>query len=204
MISIGPRRVRVVVVLLLGLALAACATREPRPAGTWLQEREAWFERHDSWTIDGRVALSDGMRGGSLAFTWRAKGDEHRIHLRTTTGGKQWKLRFSPDHAFLEGSEVGELVADSPDPIVERAVGWPIPMRALSWWIRGLLPPEGGNAAFDDDGTLESISDPVWQLAYRRFEDVEGQLLPIRLQAESGSYRVRIVIRDWRFGVEVR
>jgi outer membrane lipoprotein LolB len=198
------RGLRVSLLVLVVVLLSACATREPRPAGAWLQERQSWFEERDAWTIDGRVGLSDGERGGSLAFTWQAAGEEHHIHLRTTTGGRQWRLNFSPGYALLEGSDVDRLVASHPDPIVEEAVGWPIPMQALAWWIRGLLPPGGGRARFAEDGTLEGISDPVWQLSYQRFSDVEGQLLPTRLQAESDPYRVRIVIRDWRFGVEAR
>lgn len=193
---------RPAVVLAATALLAACATRETRPDGAWLEEREAWFAAHPEWTISGRVGLSDGRRGGSLAFSWEARDDVHRIHLRTTTGGSQWRLHFSPGRAVLEGTDVGRLSAPDPDPLVEEAVGWPIPVRALSWWIRGLLPPEGGAIRFAEDGSLARVIDPVWTLDYQRFSLVEGQLLPVRLQAESDPHRVRLVIRDWRFGVE--
>jgi len=184
--------------------LAACASREPRPAGAWLEEREAWFERHPEWTISGRVALREGNRGGSLGFSWRAEGRTHRIHLRTSAGGRQWRLNFSSQAAVLEGTDVGRLAGPSPDPLVEEAVGWPIPVEALSWWIRGLVPPGGGQPRFAEDGSLAGVAGPVWTLEYTRFEQVAGRLLPTRLEARSGDYRVRIAIADWRFGVEPR
>jgi len=195
---------RIVVLAGICLLVAACAPREERPDGAWLAEREAWFDTHPNWRISGRVGLHDGERGGSLGFTWRAEGDEHRIHLRTATGGRQWRLRFSPAGAQLEGSEVGRLSGFSPDPLVERAVGWPIPVRALSWWIRGLVPPGGGRVRFADDGTLAGVTDPVWTLDYQRFKQVDGRLLPTRLEARSDRYRVRIAIGDWQLGVEAR
>lgn len=191
---------RIAALVLAGLLLNACATREQRPAGAWLQEREAWFEEHADWSISGRVGLHDGERGGSLGFTWQAEGEAHFIHLRTTAGGDQWRLRFSPGTAVLQGSDVGRLTGDSPDPLVEQAVGWPIPVHALSWWIRGLVPPGGGDLRFADDGTLAGVAGPVWDLDYKHFDQVEGRLLPTRLEARSAPYTVRIVIADWRFG----
>lgn len=181
------------------LLLAACATREQRPAGAWLEEREAWFDAHPNWEISGRVGLRDGNRGGSLGFTWEAEGDEHRIHLRTSAGGRQWRLWFTPGQAELEGTDVTRLAGRSPDPLVEEAVGWPIPVRALSWWIRGLVPPDGGRISFADDGTLAGVAGPVWTLEYRHFDQAEGRLLPTRLVARSGDYRVTIAIGEWTF-----
>ncbi|WP_376690479.1 lipoprotein insertase outer membrane protein LolB [Wenzhouxiangella sp. EGI_FJ10409] len=195
---------RVAILLAAGLLLVACAGREQRPAGAWLDEREAWFDDHPNWNISGRLGLHDGERGGSLGFTWRAEGEEHRIHLRTSAGGQQWRLRFSPGRAVLEGSEVGRLTGDDPDPLVEEAIGWPIPVHALSWWIRGLLPPGGGDLRFADDGTLAGVNGPVWTLDYQHFKSYEGRLLPTRMEGRSGDYRVRFLIADWRFGVEAR
>ena len=103
---------------------------------------------------------------------------------------------------MLEGSEVGELTGRDPDPLVERAVGWPIPVEALSWWIRGLVPPGGGAPRFADDGTIAGVEGPLWTLEFKHFQRVEGRLLPTRLEARSADYRVRIVIGDWRIGVE--
>lgn len=190
---------RVAIVIAACLVAIACATREPRPAGAWLDERQAWFDQHPNWDISGRVGLRDGNRGGSLGFTWQAEGDQHRIHLRTSAGGRQWRLRFTPGSAMLEGTDVPRLTGRSPDPLVEEAVGWPIPVHALSWWIRGLVPPGGGRISFADDGTLAGVAGPVWTLDYQRFEQVEGRLLPTRLVARSGEYRVTIAIGDWKF-----
>jgi len=61
------------------VSLAACAVREPRPDGAWLEERQAWFEDREQWSVQGRLGLSDGRRGGSLAMTWKADGDSNSI-----------------------------------------------------------------------------------------------------------------------------
>jgi outer membrane lipoprotein LolB len=190
--------VRVGLTLLVVLVLAACAAREQRSAGAWLDERESLFAAHPVWTVSGRVGLSDGQRGGSLSFEWQADGEAHEVHLRTMTGGKQWRLRFDQRTAYLEGSDVGELWGSEPDPLVEAAVGWPIPVRALSFWIRGLIPPEHeGRIFFAADGTLDRADSPPWHLEFQRFEHSDLALMPSRMQATSQNYRVRLVLRNW-------
>ncbi len=198
--SMGPW-VRVMLVAGLALVLAACAPREQRPEGAWMAEREALFEAYNAWSVSGRVSLSDGERGGQLAFDWRTDGDWHEVRLRTVMGGRQWRLRFAPGEARLVGSEVGELTGAHPDPLVEQAVGWPIPVADLAWWIRGLAPPHAnGEMRFDDDGTLASARRAPWTLDFQRFEQGEHALLPTRLQADSPPYRVRLVLRNWSLG----
>jgi outer membrane lipoprotein LolB len=189
---------RALSVLALVLALSACAVREQRPSGAWLEEREQLFAGTPVWSVNGRVALSDGQRGGSLAFDWVADGQEHDVRLRTVTGGRQWRLRFSPDSAFLEGSDVGQIRGPEPDALVEHAVGWPIPVRDLAYWIRGLVPTESHpEIRYAADGTLTEARSEPWLIQFERFELVDAVLMPSRLQAQSASYRVRLVLRNW-------
>ncbi len=191
---------RFLLLLCLVIVVSACAVREPRPEGAWLEEREAWFEMYSLWEVSGRIALSDGERGGQLSFDWKAQGDQHDVRLRTLAGGKQWRLLFNPHGAVLEGSDVGLMRGPNPDALVAEAVGWPIPVTRLAWWLRGLSSPAGERVVFASDGTMETIAEPPWTLEYQRFtQPGQGPLMPVRMQADSPPYQVRLVMRNWRW-----
>jgi len=194
---------RVTLLLTVAAMLSACVSREVRDEGAWLADREALFQDHPNWSVSGRLALSDGERGGSLSFRWQASGASQLITLRTVAGGKQWRLEFDDRSAILEGSEVGRLSGSNPDPLVEAAVGWPIPVRDLAWWVRGLVPPDRSrDIRYAADGTLAYASSPPWSLTFDRYSDYQETVLPSRLEASSGSYRVRMVLRNWQLGVQ--
>ncbi len=192
--------VKLLLLVALLCSLSACAVREQRPEGAWLSDREALFNNHPVWSVSGRLSLSDGERGGQLAFDWQADGDRHDVRLRTVMGGSQWRLRFEPGFAHLVGSDVGELVGNHPDDLTSQAIGWPVPVADLAWWIRGLVPPEADFASlrFADDGTLAEAANPPWRLAFQRFAMEADALMPSRLQADSTPYRVRIALRNWQ------
>lgn len=176
-----------------------CAALPERPPGAWLDEREALFAEYPRWSVRGRLGLSDGERGGSLAVDWRADGTHHQVGLRTLAGGRQWRLEFGPGYAVLEGSEVGQLIGTDPEPLVEEALGWSIPVSWMARWVRGLPAPEGARLRFAPDGSLARLDHPPWVLEFQRWREIpaDGVLLPVRLQATSGSYRVRAVLSDW-------
>ncbi len=191
---------RLVALLALCLLVAACAVREPRPEGAWLDEREAWFAQHPNWEVSGRLALSDGERGGQMAFSWYAEGDQHEVQLRTVATGKRWRLLFNDSGALLEGSDIGLLRGPDPDLLVAEVVGWPIPVSHLVYWLRGLQGPSGEMVRFAADGTMTEILAPPWTLEYQRFgQGQQGPLMPTRIEASSPPHQVRAVMRDWRW-----
>ncbi|MDT8409076.1 MAG: lipoprotein insertase outer membrane protein LolB [Wenzhouxiangellaceae bacterium] len=187
--------------LLAAALLSGCALRDPRPEGVWLQERQGWFDTHQQWSVQGRLGLSDGERGGSLSMTWEADGDRHEIALRSVAGGRQWRLRFVPGAAELTGSEVGRLVGPDPDALVEQAVGWPIPVRWMSHWLRGLPAPDSARVTYAADGALDQLYWGQWRLDFDRWARLNdaGVLLPARLEASKPPYQVRVVLRNWKF-----
>jgi outer membrane lipoprotein LolB len=189
---------------MLGLAmvvlLSACATREQRMQGDWLEERQRWFEQYPDWRVRGRLSVSDGEQGGQMSFDWRGQGTQHDLRLRSVVGGKQWRLLFNDDSAIIEGSDVGLIRADDPDILVSEIVGWPIPVSRLSFWLRGLPASDTDQVLFADDGTMDKIAEGDWTLEYVRYEQPdEGPLMPERVEALSPPYRVRMILRTWRW-----
>jgi len=199
-VALTGKHLQLLVLLLLGLVLSACAVREPRPEGAWLAERDAWFQEHQDWQVSGRLALSDGQRGGQLAFEWRAEGDQHEVMLRTVASGKRWRLQFNDAWAELEGSDIGLLRGPDPDALVAEAVGWPIPVSQLVYWLRGLNGGSAERVRFAADGTIMSIDASPWLLEYQRFaQPPRGPLMPVRIDASSPPHQVRAVMRDWHW-----
>ncbi|MDT8438671.1 MAG: lipoprotein insertase outer membrane protein LolB [Wenzhouxiangellaceae bacterium] len=191
---------RSLTVIALAVLLSSCAVREPRPGGAWLAEREAWFAAHPDWSVRGRLALSDGERGGSLSLAWQARGDWHRVELSSGLGGKRWQLEMNVDGARLTGSEIGTLTGSDPDQLIERAIGWPVPVAGLVDWLRGLPGPALGQARYADDGTLAALTWGGWAIEYPRWNAVAGGvLLPTRVSARRGTQSVKAVLSGWRF-----
>ena len=186
---------------LSALLLAGCSTRETREQGAWLAARSAWLEANDRWSVSGRLGLSDGERGGNLAFEWDAYGDRHRVQLRTLAGGQQWRLEFGPEGARLTGTDLEPIAGPDADRLVREATGWPIPVRWMSRWLVGMPAPDDAVLDFAPDGTLAALTVDDWALDFRRFSVPPGYsvLMPARIEARYPPYRIRAALTGWSF-----
>ena len=82
-------------------------------------------------------------------------------------------------------------------------IGWPLPVDALAWWVRGLQAPGKADAvALDADGRLQSLEQFGWQIEFDRYRTSNGEALPARLEARRGDYRVKLVTGRWRLGLD--
>ncbi|GAB4170344.1 MAG: lipoprotein insertase outer membrane protein LolB [Wenzhouxiangellaceae bacterium] len=185
---------------ILALLAAGCTTLQPPVSDDELRLRQAWFESHPDWRVEGRLGLSDGKRGGSLGMIWEVDGSRQQLDLRTLSGGQQWRLRITPAGAELEGSDIDHRVGPDPDVLVAEAVGWPIPVRYMADWLRGLPAPRDASLRFDEHGRLAGLSWNGWEIDYRGWSALDADVaLPTRIDAVRGEYRVRLVLRGWRF-----
>lgn len=184
------------------LVLGGCRSMPARDAeaGAFQAERRAVFAGLDRWQASGRLAVSDGERGGSANFDWLDAADGYTVRLRRGQG--RWVLDVGSGIAVLEGTRVGRRSAAEAEVLVSQALGWPVPVTYLRDWLRGLPGVARARAVYADDGSLATLRYDGWQVEYRGFESVAGVLLPTRLEATSGPYRVRVVIRDWRLAPE--
>jgi outer membrane lipoprotein LolB len=193
--------------------LAGCVTVAPRAplppaerdAAVARQEsREATLSQHARWNLQGRVALSNGKRGGSGRIDWQQNGDVYRVALSAPVTRQSWRIEGDAGSARLEGLDGGPRVGDDAARLLREATGWEIPVRALAAWVRGARAAQGGPAQmeFAGDGHLARLQQDGWTLDYSdwRQQPAAGVELPMRVNAERGDARVRLVVDDWSAG----
>lgn len=188
-------------ILLSVLMLGACRwdNRPDATAGTWVAERQALFLALGNWRAQGRMAITNGEDGGSIGFVLNdTRNGELRLNLSSAAG--RWRLLAGPEGAELEGNRIPRRTARFPEPLVEEALGWYLPVSLMRDWIRGLPAPHDAHQIFAENGSLQRLEHADWQIDYERFREVDGHWLPQKIVARSGPYQVTLVILNWRLG----
>lgn len=181
--------------------------------GSWLSERQQYFAEHRRWSSRGRLAISDGNKGLSVNFDLHHQSSGYELIMRTTGG--RWTLQVRPGLATLVGTRIERSQASTPEPLVSAALDWPVPVSLLLDWLRAV---PGSQAPGDNteqaaavrmqmaaDGSLKRLQHQDWTVDYTRYElvtdnadtDAAAVLMPIRLEASSGKYRIRTLISEW-------
>ena len=197
---------------LLALLLASCATQSTRPvppadAGAIESARQRQLERESilrgqtDWSLAGRIAISNGRKGGSGRIDWQQQGDAYTVSLSAPVTRQSWRLSGGPQGARLEGIVGGPREGADAAQLLREATGWEIPVAALGDWVRGVSAQGLPQAAmqFDTLGRLSHLEQGGWAIDYRWPEAASTMpALPQRVDAVKGESKVKLIVDEWK------
>ncbi len=199
----SPRFLRTTALGVAVVLLAACAgqrvqTLAPDAASLARQaEREQDLAAHDSWTLQGRLGVSDARDSGSGALDWSQDGHGFRFAVHASITGKTWILSGDASHAVLEGLREQPVRGDDAAELLQRELGWRVPIAELTYWARGLRAPGEARIQFRADGLPGEIDQSGWTVQYLDYDTSRTPALPSKVFATKGDTRVRLAIRAW-------
>ncbi|KGI77185.1 lipoprotein insertase outer membrane protein LolB [Oleiagrimonas soli] len=183
------------------LALAACAPVRIKGDKVMLgaqQAREQALSARTHWTIEARLAVTDGEHGGSGGLTWTQDGDRYDFTLRAPVTGRSFRLRGGPGGAELDGLDQGPMHGVDAEHLLARALGWRVPLQQLRYWVKGLRAPDSpATLRFGNDHLPSLLQQDGWKVEYRDWFADSQPAVPRKVFASMGNYRVRVSIEHW-------
>lgn len=185
----------------VGDAAAGAAAQRQRARALGLADGDC---AAPAWTLVGRVALSNGRRGGSGRIEWTQAAGVQQLRLSAPVTRQGWVLDITADGAELRGGAAEPLRDTDPARLLRDATGWEVPVAALGCWVRGAAAPMPGAAARIDYGPdllPRRIVQAGWTVEYGGWTssgaDPGALPLPVRVEVRRGNSRVRLVVDHW-------
>jgi len=199
---IGKAGIRAALVV-AALALAACAgqVRKPVPpdAGKLAQQsaRESTLVARADWSLRGRLGVSDGHDSGSGSLEWSQKSSTFRFSVHAPVTGKTWVLSGDDTHARLDGLREQTIEGGDAASLLQRELGWEVPVTQLRYWVRAGRAPGAADIEFRDDGLPALITQAGWTVRYIDYDLAQDPPLPSKVFATRGDRKVRLAVREW-------
>lgn len=189
--------------LFLLLFFNACTGVPVKQAGSAnqqaYQQRAQQLSVFSEWGLKGKISLDDGDQGGSGKLRWSAEAGNSELDFHAALGRGAWHLQIGPGQALLTQANGDEQSATSVNALMQDRMGWPIPVEALQWWVRGLVAPGAiEDQQIDPEGLLASLQQFGWSVEFGRYDTSGVVAMPKRLKATMGKYRVKLAISRWR------
>lgn len=184
--------------LVAALWLASCSTLPEGPL----------TERQYQQTIDigGRLSVRYQQNGQPQSlqgkFLWQQQGDQTDITLYSPLGQTIATITITPGRAVMVQSDGEKRHASDVSALTAQALGWPMPVDGLRYWLQGFIPTQ--------EGALQTVSAVTpgfrsdgWQVRYVSWQRSARIQYPKRIDleratAEAGDIAIRIVIDEWR------
>ncbi|WP_256646393.1 outer membrane lipoprotein LolB [Thermomonas paludicola] len=203
----------------LAVLLAGCQTlapgTEPAPAADAEVATAAQRLRADAlglasgdcmapaWSMDGRVALSNGKQGGSGRIEWLQGAGSVHLQLSAPVTRQGWVLDADSQGAVLHGLPEGPRRDMDAARLLRDATGWDIPISALGCWLRAAAADIArfgpARVEYGADLLPRRIAQAGWVIAFDGWKPGPAASIPMpsRIDAQRGSDRVRLIVDRW-------
>lgn len=184
------------------LVLGACATAPRVKTDDAMLARQGERERvlasQPNWQLAGRLGVSNAKDSGSGSLQWKQDGDAFRFSVHAPVTGKTWTLTGDAHHAVLEGLRDQPVEGDDAAALLDRELGWKVPVAQLTEWVRAARAKGDAQIEFRADGLPAVIRQDGWTIEYPDYDETHQPPLPRKVFASRGDYRVRLSVSAWQ------
>ncbi|HVF64517.1 MAG TPA: lipoprotein insertase outer membrane protein LolB [Casimicrobiaceae bacterium] len=180
---VSGRALAALVVTLIG----ACATTQVVEQAAPLAET--------AFEVAGRLSARRGNEGAAAGFRWRHRSGEDALTFTNPLGSTLAQLDGGPGGVRLTFPDGRVTEARDWEALTLQALGAPLPVRGLAWWIRG-SPHPGSRHALERDRALRPLvlRQDGWEVVYGYRDD---SARPRTLRLTYPDTEVRLAIDTW-------
>ena len=194
-------RARACALVVFALVLGACAAPRVKPDDALLarqSERERMLASQPEWQLAGRLGVTNTKDAGSGSLQWKQDGDAFRFSVHAPVTGKTWVLAGDARRVVLEGLRDRPVEGTDAAALLDRELGWQVPVAQLTQWVRAARAKGDAQIEFRNDGLPAVIRQDGWTIEYPDYDQTHQPALPRKIFASRGDSRVRLSISEWR------
>jgi outer membrane lipoprotein LolB len=152
------------------------------------------------WSLIGKIGIRTPYDSLTIAINdWTQEDDNFEINLSSTFFGLGAST-LQGNSQFVTLSESGELPVRSehPNNLMQTALGFPLPIIYLSYWVKGLpVPGLFAKIQFNEQGLPLTIRQDKWSLHLSNYHLEHGIPLPGKIKLEQNDTRIILAIKKW-------
>ncbi|MBI3147853.1 MAG: outer membrane lipoprotein LolB [Betaproteobacteria bacterium] len=153
----------------------------------------------EGFALTARLGVRSAEQGFTGGLGWVHEAGADQLSITSPLGQTVAQIELAPGAAVLRLPERVLQAADLTE-LMEREMGWALPLQGLSDWVRAR--PRAGtpyDAEYDPGGRLALLRQDGWTIEYQRHFDEApaARAKPQRLLLRHGVIELRLVIDRW-------
>jgi outer membrane lipoprotein LolB len=151
------------------------------------------------WHLAAKLGYQSPNDSGSAWLEWHQQQRHFDIHLSGPFGAGATRLKGNPEYVVMSQPGKEQLIAASSAELTQYLLGLPLPVEALTYWVRGIPSPtlQVNDRSINQDGTLATLSQDNWQLEFSRYAQYGDWILPGKLSGKNGELSFKLIIKEW-------
>ena len=168
------------------------------------KRRQAFLAQHPNWVLESRVALRFQEENITFKLQWdQQANDQYKIQIKNPiTGAVVAKLNRSKGVVTLLDDNGRTFQDTDEERLLFTRSGYKLPLKGLTYWVRGLLSPDDKLEALvlDNSGRPKTIAQAGWLVTYSSYDNNETTALPrkIVITRDKDNVYLKMIAKKWQ------
>lgn len=148
----------------------------------------------------GKIGIRTPEDSLTIAINdWKQDDDNFEINLSSTFFGLGAStLKGNSQFVTLTESDEHPIQSEHPNTLMQSALGFPLPITYLTYWVKGLPVPElFAKITFNKQGLPLTIRQDQWTLQFSNYHIEHGIPLPGKIKLAQNDTRIILAIKKW-------
>lgn len=165
-------------------------------------ERQAELSKITFWRANGAFSIQQANQKPVMAtYDWHQSNQAYRIEIVSSLDLYRVNIQATENSVTLWKNGTLASQAKTPEKLMEKAMGWSLPLRELQDWIKGLPAPKKDGAftaQYDAFGHIIELQQDGWTLHYSAYKHEEDDAdLPQQILLTRPGISAKIIVREW-------
>lgn len=196
---------RKVYLFALLLIISGCSTfKTPQNSLTGDQKKTAWLTHKNTldeindWQFSGRFSAQNETESWHGSITWTQKHNQFNILISGPLSSGSMSLTGDTKRSTLKLNNDSPFESSDPEALLATHTGLQLPIKSLRYWLIGKPSNSDYSSMLNSQGQLDHLNQKGWNVAFKRYEQINDFALPNKIFLNNEEYSVRLVIKKWQ------
>jgi outer membrane lipoprotein LolB len=157
------------------------------------------------WKTQGSLSVQSQQGGVIGHFQWTQAPQAYQLALSGPLGMHAMAIHGTPKQVTLSSAKTGQVTAKNLQQLMHQQLGWSLPLKEATFWVRGLPAPDMPyRVQYDQQGHMAQLWQGGWSIQLSGYRFTQGFELPYKISLHQGGAHqqgltARLAIRRWGF-----
>ena len=147
----------------------------------------------------GAISITTPQKTYLVNYVWRQQGSSYWIKLTSSLNAVSYEIFGNSRRVTLRRARQRDVSAHSVNVLLQRELGYSLPLAGLRYWILGLPASGEFTSSNDKYGHLYKLQQQGWRINYLLYQSYDGMDLPRLMRISGHDLQIKLVIKKWQF-----
>ncbi len=193
-----PTCVGITIVNILLISCSYIPTASLPKATSWDQHQKS-INNLTVWHAIGKIGFTNGNQGGSASLDWQQKKNNFTLNLYGPFKTENIRITGKPGVIYLSTSDGIQQTANTPEEVIEKQLGWNVPVTGLIYWSKGIpIPGEPSDLIqLSKENRLTRLVQHGWNIEYHEYKAFDQFILPTKITLQYEKIKIKLIFKSW-------